>query len=405
LTLPGGEAASVQAAPKPADVAAVAAAPSLPVGGSQQMRNTGPNAGGLEEDRQTGDAAAGDITILETLTASNIRNRPDATAGWIAEVPAGTQLRLLRRVEDRDWNQVEMPDGRTGFISGSLTRVLESGSVAVAALEEAEAPFTPAARPEAAEPRKVNIAAVDPTGLSSSQEFSDCAACPVMVTLPEGELLMGSSDSYQSEQPVRELTIGSPIAMGKYEVTMQQWHACERSGFCRRLGDPQPGDEARPVQNVSWADAETFVAWLRSETEQAYRLPTEAEWEFAARGGSESRFWWGDDYRDGAANCADCGGDWDRKKPSDIGSFAPNPFGLHDMQGGVSEWVADCWLNDYDGAPNNGAARSQSFCPQRVLRGGSWRSEADDIAASSRFRYDAQVRYYTNGFRVARDLN
>jgi formylglycine-generating enzyme required for sulfatase activity len=104
------------------------------------------------------------------------------------------------------------------------------------------------------------------------------------------------------------------------------------------------------------------------------------------------------------ANCEDCGGSWDRKTPAQIGSYQANPFGLHDMNGGVMEWVADCWYPDYDGAPADGTARQSGDCSQRVLRGGSWRNDQTYATVSSRLSYDASVRYYTNGFRVARDL-
>ena len=256
-----------------------------------------------------------------------------------------------------------------------------------------------------AEKKDQRYAAVDAATAFEVGEFVECENCPAMVALPEGRFQMGSAEGDPAEQPVRQVAIDQPIAMGKYEVTLGEWQACVNAGFCRPISDPGPNDDKRPAQNISWADAESFVAWLRKETEQAYRLPTEAEWEYAARAGSSSRFWWGDLFENGRANCSECGDDWNRKRPSDIGSYEPNLFGLHDMHGGVSEWVADCWVGNYRDAPANGAARALSFCPQRVLRGGSWRSDVNDVTSTSRFRYDAQVRYYTNGFRVARDLN
>ena len=338
--------------------------------------------------------------FLETLTASNIRNAPGTSARWVAAVPAGARLKLIRKVEDDNWFQIETLDGIGGFISGSLVRPVETQPAEVPSNEVA----TPAPAVETESEQQTEVAAVDSTDLGSG-EFVECEACPVMVELPGGRFQMGSDDGDRSERPVRDVVIEQPIAIGKYEVTQSQWQACASAGFCSQIADAEADDSQRPVQNVSWADAENFVAWLRSETEQAYRLPTEAEWEYAARGGTSTRFWWGDSFEDGRANCAECGNDWDRKRPSNVGSYESNPFGLYDMNGGVSEWVADCWIANYQDAPTNGAARSLSFCPQRVLRGGSWRSERDDISSSSRFRYDAQVRYYTNGLRVARDLN
>lgn len=380
----------------------IAAEIPAPKAADPQMRNT---AAKVENAENT------EVSLLETITASNVRSAPGSSAGWVTSVPAGTQLKSLRKLEDENWYQIEMLDGTSGYISGTLVREVEDSSgsddeQSVDVAEDDNPPFIPTSRPEPAEEREFKVAAIDPTNVQpEAEEFVECESCPTMVALPKGRFRMGSEDGEQSEQPVREVVIDRPIAIGKYEVTQAQWHACASSGFCRRIADPEPGDDQRPVQNISWADAESFVAWLRKETEKAYRLPTEAEWEYAARGGEPTKFWWGDQLEDGRANCSECGGAWDRKRPADIGSYDPNPFGLYDMNGGVSEWVADCWIGNYQDAPGNGAARSVSFCPQRVLRGGSWRSELGDVTSSSRFRYDAQVRYYTNGFRVARDLN
>jgi formylglycine-generating enzyme required for sulfatase activity len=160
-----------------------------------------------------------------------------------------------------------------------------------------------------------------------------------------------------------------------------------------------------PVHNVNWNEVQDYLKWLREVTGEPYRLPTEAEWEYAARAGTKTRYWWGEVVGASNANCEDCGGDWDRKTPAQVGGFAANPFGLHDMNGGVMEWVADCWAQDYDGAPSDGSAQLSGDCTQRVLRGGSWRNDQTYATVSSRLSYDASVRYYTNGVRVARDLN
>ncbi|MGI9452661.1 MAG: SUMF1/EgtB/PvdO family nonheme iron enzyme, partial [Geminicoccaceae bacterium] len=383
LKLPGpeGEAASE------AVLAAATEEAEAPETASPQMRNTGAVVDDLEETEVAIEevevagitaAANVELPLLQTLTASNIRRAPGAGSEWITTVPAGTQLKSLRKLVDENWYQIEMENGQTGYISGSLVGEIESGSEVSTPFEEAvaslsdDSPTTPASRPESAEEPEIEVAAVNPTTTPSTDEFTECDSCPLMVALPAGSFLMGSDGGEQAEQPVHQVAINRPIAIGKYEVTMAQWHACASSGFCRPVKDPESGDERRPVQNISWADAETFVAWLRKETEQPYRLPTEAEWEYAARGGASTRFWWGDAYQDGRANCTDCGGSWDRKRPSEVGSYEPNLFGLHDMHGGVSEWVADCWIGDYTGAPADGTAQTLTFCPQRVLRGGSW---------------------------------
>jgi formylglycine-generating enzyme required for sulfatase activity len=133
-------------------------------------------------------------------------------------------------------------------------------------------------------------------------------------------------------------------------------------------------------------------------------LPTEAEWEYAARGNTATRYWWGDQIGVGLANCADCGGQQDKSRPLPVDTFKANPFGLLDVGGGVSQWVADCWLPNYDRAPSDSSARDRTNCDQRVLRGGSFRNDRNNITVAVRNYYDASVRYIGNGFRVAADL-
>ena len=159
------------------------------------------------------------------------------------------------------------------------------------------------------------------------------------------------------------------------------------------------------MHNVDWGDAQTYVKWLSGKTGKPYRLPSEAEWEYAARGGTSFRYWWGQEMVPVRASCKDCGGTVGKSSPPSVGTFPANPFGLFDMNGGVSEWVADCWNATYDGAPNDGSARTKGNCSRRVLRGGSWLDEHKYITATCRVFYDYDVRYPANGFRVALDLN
>jgi formylglycine-generating enzyme required for sulfatase activity len=146
------------------------------------------------------------------------------------------------------------------------------------------------------------------------------------------------------------------------------------------------------------------VKWLATVSGKPYRLPNEAEWEYAARGGSSTRYWYGEQMHPGNANCKECGSPWSADGPASVGSFAPNQFGLYDMNGSVWEWVADCWHGSYKGAPADGSVWDEPSCPVRVIRGGSWRDGASYMVSSTRFRYDASVRHSQNGFRVARDV-
>jgi formylglycine-generating enzyme required for sulfatase activity len=154
-----------------------------------------------------------------------------------------------------------------------------------------------------------------------------------------------------------------------------------------------------PVINVSWVDAKQYVGWLSQLTGKEYRLPTEAEWEYAARAGVNTRYSWGDDLGMGNANCDGCGSQWDLQQTAPVGSFKPN------SAGNVWEWVEDSWHENYDAAPTDGSAWLRGGDPSfRVVRGGSWRNESELVRAAVRFRRNANVRFYTLGFRVARTV-
>jgi formylglycine-generating enzyme required for sulfatase activity len=224
-----------------------------------------------------------------------------------------------------------------------------------------------------------------------------------MVVVPAGEFKMGSNDAVY-EKPIHNVTIGKAFAIGRREITFEEWDTCIADGGCKHRPDDHGwGRGNRPAINISWDDAKGFVAWLSQKTGKPYRLPSEAEWEYAARAGTESSFWWGRAPLNGSANCADCATTPTRTTlPSQ--SFRPNGFGLFDVAGNVAEWVEDCWNETYRGAPTNGSAWTAGQCRQRVLRGGSFASKSNFIRSAARFRYDQDVRYYANGFRVARDL-
>jgi formylglycine-generating enzyme required for sulfatase activity len=156
--------------------------------------------------------------------------------------------------------------------------------------------------------------------------------------------------------------------------------------------------------NLSWDDAAQYTQWLRRQTGRPYRLPTEAEWEYAARSGTTSAYSWGEQVGVAKANCSGCGGSYDPQLPAPVGSFPANPWGLFDMEGGIAEWVEDCWHRNYDGAPANGTAWQAPHCASHVLRGGSWKNPPKDITVSTRNYYDTSVRYLANGARVAMAL-
>ena len=243
---------------------------------------------------------------------------------------------------------------------------------------------------------------------TTGSEFRECAvACPLMVVVPAGKFTMGSSegemDRTAGEGPQHEVAIGKPFAVSKYEVTFDQWDACVAAAACPQAKDAW-GRGSMPAINLSWGDAKLYAAWLSRLTGKEYRLLTEAEWEYAARAGSNTRYSWGDEPGIGNANCNGCGGAW-TLQTAPVGSFRPNAFGLYDMEGNVWEWVEDIWHDSYEGAPADGSAWLQGGdANYRVIRGGSWHNEPELVRAAIRFDRHREVEFDTLGFRVARTL-
>jgi formylglycine-generating enzyme required for sulfatase activity/class 3 adenylate cyclase len=219
---------------------------------------------------------------------------------------------------------------------------------------------------------------------------------PEMVPLPGGSFAMGSNDD-ATERPVHQVAV-KPFAIGKFPVTVREWNECAAAKGCAFTAT---GSDDAPITDVSWDDAKQYAAWLARASGKAYRLPSEAEWEYAARGGKPTKFWWGDQLQPGMANCKNCGDVAGAAQPIKVGSLKPNPFGLYDMGGGVNQWVEDCWHRNYQGAPSDGSAWLERDCSSRVMRSGSWRNDASAVRAASRDRYEPNVRYPTHGFRVA----
>jgi len=230
--------------------------------------------------------------------------------------------------------------------------------------------------------------------------YRDCGLCPEIVDVPAGAFVMkGDGDGASG----KEITFASDFSIARLEVTVREWQFCVDQGRCKENSRHADLPADTPATNLSWADANDYVDWISEFTSFQYRLPTEAEWEYVARGGSSSVYWWNDNDAAGNANCRDCGADWNKNHPTTATGLNANEFGVVGTLGGVSEWVQDCWnLNNSD-IGENGAARLEGDCSQRVLRGGSWRHTVDKITVASRASYDATVRYVTNGFRIVRD--
>ncbi len=288
------------------------------------------------------------------------------------------------------------------------------------------------------------LSAAQEQALKAGDLFRECGVCPEMVVIPAGAFQMGSPESERdrldNESPLHRVTI-KPFALGKFELTVEQlavfadetkydtgstcdvWQDgqwSERPGYnWRHPNFPQTG--AHPAPCLSWDDAKAYLTWLSVKTGKTYRLPTEAEWEYAARAGSVSRFHFGEDdkdycrYGNGVDETAssDVPGakGWSTLPCRDgyaytapVGSFAPNAFGLHDTHGNVFEWVEDCWHDDYKGAPADGSAWLTGDCSQRVQRSGAWGYPREYLRIAVRGRQPQGYRYINAGVRVAREI-
>jgi len=288
--------------------------------------------------------------------------------------------------------------------------------------------------------------------LAAQQGFRDCLACPEMVTIPTGTFVMGAAPGEEEREgtpvenrgraePQRRVAIDYSFALGRTEVTRGQFaafvlasgHAVAKA--CVGLGpDGRPAEKAdrdwrnpgfeqtddHPVICVSWKDAQAYVDWLKKLTGKNYRLPSEAEWEYAARAGSLTARYWGDKRDDACrfGNVSDESRAAQTKVARDpakmflctdgyvftapVGKFHPNAFGLYDMMGNAWEWVADCWNENYVGAPTNGSIWDKRECPLRIARGGGWVSEPRLVRSAMRNRGTSEFRGDIIGFRVAR---
>ncbi|MGO9171873.1 MAG: SUMF1/EgtB/PvdO family nonheme iron enzyme [Rhodomicrobium sp.] len=247
---------------------------------------------------------------------------------------------------------------------------------------------------------------------SPGSEFKECAkGCPTMVVIPSGKFIMGSPDTSKErpkdESPQHEVTIAKPFAVSKFPVTFAEWDMCTAAGACPKASDNDWGRNGRPVIYVSWDDVQLYVAWLKRRTGKDYRLLSEAEWEYAARAGSTTAYFWGGEIGIGNANCFSCGSEWDARQTAPAGSFKPNAFGLYDMHGNVWQLVEDCYHDSYEGAPVDGSVWI-THCAEssgHVIRGGGWGSDPHVVGSAIRGWKVAAGRNVNVGFRLARTLN
>ncbi len=239
-----------------------------------------------------------------------------------------------------------------------------------------------------------------------SHKMYNLGTAPQMIPIAGGSFLRGDhqGDGDADEQPLSIISI-QPFALGRFEVTFDEYDL-----FCEQTGREKPDDQqwgrgSRPVINVSWQDAQAYVEWLAEKTGKPYRLPSDAEWEYAARSHQHARYWWGDELGVSRANCEGCGSLWDGDQTAPVGRFEPNEFGLYDTAGNVFEWVADCFHATFVDAPKDGAPADKEGCGKRVIRGGAWSFPAHEIRSANRWRDFPSRRSDDTGFRIALDID
>ncbi|MBD8879443.1 SUMF1/EgtB/PvdO family nonheme iron enzyme [Rhodanobacter sp. 7MK24] len=390
--------------------------------------------------------------VLDRALAAVAQNDFTSADKVLAEAqlihPGSQQLHDVRqRVDD-------MRTSRARAVLDQARSALDAGNLPMAAQLAAQA--------RAVSPQLADLAAFDQQLLNAQlydnhkpgQVFSDryvdvTGQSPAMVVVPTGSFLMGAtSDGGAAEQPQHKVNIAQGFAMSRSAITVGQYREFVRlSGYVpdsvkrggasvydERSGtmhddsnanwqDDYAGNKAAdnlPVVNISWGDAKAYADWLSKRTGKTYHLPSEAEFAYALRGGTTTRYWWGDgtpkgklENLTGSRDRSPSGRRWNNAfrdygdgywGPAPVMSFAPNPFGLYDMGGNVSEWTADCWHDNYIRAPLDGGAWLNPGCSVRVLRGGSWGSSPDQARSEWRQAADAGLRSGRIGFRIVRDL-
>jgi formylglycine-generating enzyme required for sulfatase activity len=294
------------------------------------------------------------------------------------------------------------------YLEAAAARLAEPQSVAV------QTPATPP--PQAAPSGVVPLSPDRERALKPKDVFKEFAKGPEMVVVPAGSFTMGSpareEGRFDDEGPQHTVTIGRPFAVGRFAVTFDEWDACvaDGGGNGHKPSDQGWGRGRRPVINVSWEDATAYAAWLSRKTGKTYRLLSEAEWEYVARAGTTTPFWWGASISPKQANYD---GNYTygngpkgeyRQRTLPVDSFDPNPWGLYQVHGNVWEWTQDCWNGSYAGAPSDGSAWTTGDCGRRVVRGGSWKFSPQYLRSACRSGFSTDFRVVNLGFRVGRTL-
>ncbi|MEM7562275.1 MAG: SUMF1/EgtB/PvdO family nonheme iron enzyme [Pseudomonadota bacterium] len=322
---------------------------------------------------------------------------PEQPASRVADVSIPEEPREPRSFKGLIWLIIIALLAGGGYFAwqqGYVDDVVQKGNELVESTQKSLEP-EPVAEPE---PAVVNVDAFQ-------DKLKSGGRGPLMVQVPTGIYRMGGPSGIVApdEVPRHEVTVQS-FMVSAYEITFAEYYR-----FAQATGRKKPANngwdiKTHPVINVSWDDALAYARWLGKQTGQKYRLLSEAEWEYVARGGTTSAYWWGTKPGVGNAHCFDCKSDFSTSKPAKVGTYKPNPFGLYDTAGNVFEWVHDCYHRNYNDAPVDGSVWEGGDCDVRVVRGGAYRSPADSARSSNREKFKSNKGQYNVGIRVARDL-
>ncbi|MBK1647316.1 hypothetical protein CKO36_01595 [Rhabdochromatium marinum] len=299
------------------------------------------------------------------------------------------------------------PDETATNAAGTQPAPEPEQTAAISPAAQAPIPATTLDTPPAATPdnEDLQVPAEPVSGTHVDDFLNENAQAPELIALKASEFMMGNpvGPPDSDARPVHKVSLDA-FMIGAKEVTFADYDRYVRATGARRPQDYGWGRGSRPVIDVTWQEAQDYAAWLSEQTGKPYRLPTEAEWEYAARGGTTSSYWWGIGSPSSRALCVNCGTRWDKLSTAPVGSFPPNAFGLYDTAGNVYEWTQDCYHQNYKKAASDGAARTKPGCELRVARGGSFNSPASAMRSHARNHFTSDSRIDMLGFRIARDL-
>ena len=305
-----------------------------------------------------------------------------------------------------------------GFVDDAMqkgTDLVESTTESIESATKTEPEPLPEVEPEPEpEPEPESVAEVEPepeptTATQTAETFQDRlkggGLGPVMIQVPAGSFRMGGASAIVAPDEVPKHTVNiESFMVGVYEVTIDEYLRFAEATNRRKPKNPGMDRKLHPVADVSWDDAIAYTRWLSKQTGKKYRLLSEAEWEYVARAGTTTSYWWGTKPGSSNAHCFDCKSDYNTSKPAKIGTYEPNPFGLYDTAGNLFEWVHDCYHRNYKDAPDDGSVWEGGDCKVRVVRGGAFRSPATSMRVANRETFRSDKGQYNVGIRVARDL-